>query len=475
LDYSLRTTVTVVIAGAGAASGQDVSSPSDGDAADTLDERDVLGPDSDFEGYVTGSANDTLIGDSSSESFQGNGGDDNIDGALVSGSDFGTDFAVYESDYGTCAAGITANMGGPGVIAGTVVGCSTDTIAQIEGIIGTAFDDVFNDNGADDSDSGDNWYVGNDGNDIFNQPQDPDGRNNDEDFIIGGDNGTCNPAVFQEGGQVACGDQLNMADRTGNIEGDMDGETVCEFFPVSCNDGATGIDTDTDDGDESGPEHDDWSQTLESITTGSGEDEITLNDSANFAETGSGNDEVWGDDGNDFFAGNVGDDDNHGEDGNDVFGSIEPGATAVPGVSEGDGADLIDGGLGADYYEARGRTADQNLTTESYAPVQCNQQDDGVFGEGDTLCLVESIRGGTGNDFIGGDRFTNVLLGGGGDDLIQGRGNRDFLRGQAGDDHLAGGKGPDQLQGGPGFDVGNGNQGNDTCNSIEDHTSCQVV
>jgi len=449
LDYSLRTTVTVVIAGAGAASGQDLSSPSDGDAADTADERDVLGPDSDFEGFVTGSANDTLIGEGGSESFQGNGGDDSIDGALVSGADFGTDWAVYESDYGTCAAGIVANMA-DGTAAGTVVGCSTDTIYQIEGVSGTGFDDVFND-----AVGTDNSYSGGDGDDTFNQPQDPTGPNDDEDLIIG-DGGT---------------DFLDLSTRTGDIEGDMDGETVCDGFPISCNTGDAGIDSDFSDGDENGSEDDDWSESLENITTGSGEDVIDANDSANEIDTGSGNDEAFGDDGNDTFAGGLGDDENFGEGGNDWFWSIEP-AGSAPGVSEGDGADVISGGDGSDFYDASGRTADQNLTVESFDPIACNQQDDGVFGEGDSLCFVESVRGGAGNDYVGGDRYTNRLLGGLGNDELQGRGNRDILRGQAGDDVLIGGSGPDRLQGGPGTDHGFGGGGNDTCASIEVWSSC---
>jgi Ca2+-binding RTX toxin-like protein len=472
LDYSLRTTVTVVIAGGGAASGQDVSSPSDGDAADTLDERDVLGPDSDFEGFVTGSANDTLIGQGGSESFQGNGGDDTIDGALVSGADFGFDWAVYESDYGTCAAGITANMAN-GTAAGTVVGCSTDTIYQIESVSGTNFADTFND-----ATEEDNGYSGLGDDDTFNQPQDvtsPGLINSDEDLIIGGDNGECNPTATQ----AACGDVLNMADRTGNIEGDMDGEAVCDGFPIDCNIGDPGIDSDFSDGDENGSEDDDWSETLESIITGSGEDELDLNDSNNYADTGAGSDQIGdafddtdpsgGDGGNDYFAGGLGDDEVNGGDGNDLMGTVE-GAAAAPGDSLGDGSDLFNGGLGFDRYDARGRTASQNLTSDAVC-----FQDDGLFGEGDGLCWVEGILGGSGDDFIAGDNANNTLNGFAGNDNIQGLKGRDRIFGGTGDDRLTGGKGPDQLIGGTGFDTGNGNQGADTCQSIENPSSCHAV
>jgi Ca2+-binding RTX toxin-like protein len=319
-----------------------------------------------------------------------------------------------------------------------------------------------------------------DGDDTFNQPQDPDGRNNDRDLIIGGDNGECNPTADK----VACGDVLNLADRTGNIEGDMDGETSCDpsTVIVSCNTDASGIDDDFSDGDEgpgSGSEEDDWNQTIESIITGSGEDELDLNDENNYADTGSGNDEIGdafdntdpdgGDGGNDYFAGGPGDDEVNGGDGNDVMGTVEP-ATAAPGDSQGDGSDLFNGGLGFDFYDASGRSASQNLTSDAFC-----FQDDGVFGEGDGLCWVEAILGGSGGDFIAGDNANNVLTGGAGNDNIQGLKGRDIMRGQAGDDRLSGGKGPDQLQGGAGFDTGSGGTGADTCTGVENHTSCQVV
>jgi Ca2+-binding RTX toxin-like protein len=285
--------------------------------------------------------------------------------------------------------------------------------------------------------------------------------------------------------KVACGDVLNLADRTNDLDGDLDGETSCDpsALVVDCNDGATGIDTDNEDGDETGSgEDDDWSETIESIITGSGADTLDLNDSANYADTGAGDDEIGdpfdfsppfdeegGDGGNDYFAGSPGDDEVAGGDGNDVMGTVEP-ATAAPGDSQGDGADVFNGGNGFDFYDAAGRSSSQNLTVDA----SCFQ-DDGVFGEGDGLCFVEAILGGSGGDFIAGNNANNVLTGGAGNDNIQGLKGRDIERGQAGDDRLVGGKGPDQLQGGAGFDTGNGGQGADTCTGVENHTSCQVV
>ncbi|OQW55470.1 MAG: hypothetical protein A4S14_12520 [Proteobacteria bacterium SG_bin9] len=79
--------------------------------------------------------NDTLRGSAINENFQGNAGDDFIDGRG------GFDTAVYNNfSYNT--GGITVNMA-----AGTVTGDSsigTDTLRQVEGIQATYFDDTYN-------------------------------------------------------------------------------------------------------------------------------------------------------------------------------------------------------------------------------------------------------------------------------------------------------------------------------------------
>jgi len=66
----------------------------------------------------------------------------------------------------------------------------------------------------------------------------------------------------------------------------------------------------------------------------------------------------------------------------------------------------------------------------------------------------------SGFDLVG-NRFANVLFGGGGDDRISGNGGDDRLFGEYGDDRLSGGTGNDRLLGDDGNDRLNGGAGND--------------
>lgn len=62
------------------------------------------------------------------------------------------------------------------------------------------------------------------------------------------------------------------------------------------------------------------------------------------------------------------------------------------------------------------------------------------------------IRGGAGNDGLGGGDGFNLLIGGDGDDALSGGTGRDVILGGNGDDTLSGGLGNDQLFGGAGDD-----------------------
>jgi Ca2+-binding RTX toxin-like protein len=89
-----------------------------------------------FELLVTGSADDTLTGDSSAESFQPGAGNDTVDGNAQGGTDsclLGFDFL----DLSVVAGPANFNL-----ITGTATGNGTDTFSDLEGYVGTNGNDT---------------------------------------------------------------------------------------------------------------------------------------------------------------------------------------------------------------------------------------------------------------------------------------------------------------------------------------------
>lgn len=132
--------------------------------------------------------------------------------------------------------------------------------------------------------------------------------------------------------------------------------------------------------------------------------------------------------------------------GNDEFwllGNSAVSALGGPGndtfVSRFSGAQL-DGGSGSDTADYR--YASVEVTTDlRRGRVESSLGSDRLRG-------IENFMGGTLGDSIRGDRKSNVLVGGPGDDLLSGRGGRDVLRGGPGKDVLVGGRGRDRIFGG---------------------------
>lgn len=89
---------------------------------------------------------------------------------------------------------------------------------------------------------------------------------------------------------------------------------------------------------------------------------------------------------------------------------------------------------------------------------------------GDSRSLIEDVIGGSGNDYIKGNRINNFITGGNGNDTIHGQdgadlllgeNGRDVLYGDNGDDEIRGGASNDKLYGGNGADVVRGEGGDD--------------
>ena len=88
-----------------------------------------------------------------------------------------------------------------------------------------------------------------------------------------------------------------------------------------------------------------------------------------------------------------------------------------------------------------------------------------VEGDGDDIITgglqFDRIEAGDGDDFVSGLDGDDQLFGEGGDDTLLGGEGDDLLIGGPGDDHLIGGEGNDILIGGPGVDILIGGAGSD--------------
>jgi Ca2+-binding RTX toxin-like protein len=153
---------------------------------------------------------------------------------------------------------------------------------------------------------------------------------------------------------------------------------------------------------------------------------------------GPGNDVLTGSDGgNDLFKGGTGDDTISGRGGNDRLDDMWfETAEEVQG-----GSDTYSGGAGSDQLHYKARTAAVSITLDGVA-------NDGELGEHDNVAAdVETLAGGSGNDFIGGGTGAELLIGNDGDDRIVGGGGNDGLEGGLGADRIDAGPGDDLIDG----------------------------
>jgi Ca2+-binding RTX toxin-like protein len=98
------------------------------------------------------------------------------------------------------------------------------------------------------------------------------------------------------------------------------------------------------------------------------------------------------------------------------------------------GNDTLDGAGGFDLADYRTATANLSITLATAGTSTTNVSD----GQGglDTLINIEALRGGSGNDLLGGNNVANLLQGFDGDDTLSGGLGDDTLDGQAGFDHI---------------------------------------
>ena len=326
-----------------------------------------------------GSGNDTLSGGDGNDTIRGENDNDLLDGGLgddiISG-DAGIDTVTYS--WATTAVTVNLNT----TTAQNIGAGGTDTITTVENIIGGTGNDKIIGNGSA------NTLNGSKGNDSLYG-----GGGND--YLIGGDGN----------------DLLDGGLGNDNINGGAGVDTVSYSWATA----AVSVNLNTTTAQNTGAGGTDTITTVENVISGTGNDKIIGNGSANTLNGYKGNDSLYGGTGNDYLIG-------------------------------GDGNDLLDGGLGNDSING-GAGVDTVTYSWATAAVSVNlntttAQNTGAGGT-DTITYVENVIGGTGNDKIIGNSAANTLNGYKGNDTILGGYGNDTLTGGLGTDSLTGGAGND--------------------------------
>lgn len=188
----------------------------------------------------------------------------------------------------------------------------------------------------------------------------------------------------------------------------------------------------------------------------------TAGDQADFISGGAGADSLLGQVGDDTILGGTGDDtintgvDNdyaNGNEGNDLIiggNDATPYYTTAAGFGNASVSGLQSAANGRLFDDVLiGAAGDDTiLAGEGTDYVSGGDNDDSLSGEGGDDVIV----GLAGNDYGSGGLGDDSVLGGDDNDSLYGNDSEDTVRGQAGDDSLIGGEGSDLLEGGTGAD-----------------------
>lgn len=335
--------------------GEDVIAGREGD--DLLDG----GDDADV---ITGGDGDDFIhggDDASVDDMSGGDGDDTFYECFLATDSDPIDGGpgIDTVDYSDRTADITVDLAaGTG---GDTAAFEEDDLTDIENVI---------------TGSGDDQITGDDNDNVID-------AGTGDDFVDGGDGD----------------DTIDYGNRTGSVT-------------VTVESGAT---TSEDNGETGLSEADSLTQ-IENARTGSGNDFLYGDGTANALEAGGGNDFIEGLEGADVI---------DGGEGNDTIdeGSDDASRDEILG---GSGTDLVD-------YSARTAGVKVNLTNAA--------------GEDTFSGDIENVNGGSGGDDITGNSLNNAISGNDGDDVIDGFPGRDTLTGGTGYDRVFGGDGDDTLDG----------------------------
>ena len=413
--------------------------------------------------------NDTLDGLDGSDWLYGGLGNDTIDGGDgFDRIDFRDSLSAVVVDFAT------------GTATGQDIG--TDTIQNIERVIGSDFDDSLT--GSNTAAASYNWeeFTGGLGNDTIDGGGGVDavwyGRSSAlvhvdlSTGIVTGGEGTdqltsiewvtgsnfADTLLGSENGEGFAPDALGNTGAGSNfnvggvdvIDGKGGIDTV--YYDNTKNDGGftpTGIEADLALGTVIDPAgNTDQLTSIENITGSAYDDNIKGDSGANHLQGRAGNDTIEGGDGDDIIDGGAGDDiiDNgsgndfiYGKDGNDTFYNWS-------------GTDYYDGGEGIDTIisDFSPEKIEGILDPQSFDfYLNLEEQIHGLpewTTDPDTIINVENytLIGDFNAEFIG-DEKNNILISDLGNDVIQGRAGNDTIEGGAGNDWLYGGDGDDTI------------------------------
>lgn len=344
--------------------------------------------------------NDTIEGNSLANRLIGGEGNDVLVGGL--GNDFidggaGIDTVSFADYVSVNATGIAINLGNT-QIANTNEG--NDIIINVENVIGSEYNDSFfgnSQNNVFEGRGGNDLYFGGLGSDTVSYASAPGGIT--VNLNIGSSQNTIN----------AGSDLLNSIE---NLIGSAFDDTFIASSASAINniyDGGAGNDTIMFTNSTSAVKVDlslttsqntlaglDTFISIENVTGGSGDDELSGNDSANTINGGAGAD------------------------------------TLIGGL----GDDILNGGAG-------NNTLKFMLSTQG---VNVNLEQGTATGEGsDVLISIQNVMGTLGADTLTGDSLDNQLNGSDGNDILNGGLGNDLLDGGLGQDVLNGGAGLDTL------------------------------
>jgi len=316
--------------------------------------------------------NDTLYGLDGDDTLDGGAGDDLIDGGN------GRDTVPY--DWAGAAVSVSLLR----TSAQATGGGGTDTLRQVENLVGTRFDDRLT------GSTGDNHLEGGLGNDTI--------LASGGDDIIGGGLGT----NLLDGGSGSDWVLYDWADAAVSVN---------LLRTTAQNTWGAGIDT---------------LLGVENLLGTRFNDRLTGNIAANTLVGGEGNDTLLGSSGNDTLAGGTGDDYMDAGTGRDAASYADAGSAVTVSL------------LVTTAQNTGGGGTDTLLGVESLIGSRF----------ADTLTgnsTHNMLEGGDGDDTLDGGLRNDTLTGGAGDDLLLGGGWNDILTGGFGQDTLAGGQGSDQF------------------------------
>jgi Ca2+-binding RTX toxin-like protein len=329
--------------------------------------------------------NDSLLGQSGNDTLIGSDGNDRLDG----GAD--QDTVRYDEDLTGVIVNIDETQGYSNITYSTDleptfnIGAGqafdgfgdTDTLRNLENIIGSAYDDVLIGNALE------NTLNGLEGNDLLI-------GNGGIDILDGGD-GIDTVSYRRTENIFKLGVVVNLANNSGF-------------------DGIDAIDT---------------LISIENIIGSRYADKLDGDSNDNTILGGDGNDTINGNDGDDSLFGESGNDKIFGGDGNDIL---------IGGSGSGWPADILDGGFGND-------SASYITATSSVAASLAQGTGWQGDATRDQFISIENLIGSDYDDFLIGDDRANILIGGSGNDTLQGEGGDDTLIGGSGNSTLNAGEG----------------------------------